>query len=410
MLTIMRSTLKLLFRNKAFWFFLLFAPLVSLLILSLNTDYTVGVSDDAASKHEIVEIQPDEKVAYYGGLDSLALKVYDASGSQTSMLLLKDLTGSGMYAVCRANAADITEKELQQHLDTDAWEDRMGAALYISPDFDKLTAEGRAAEAVEVYLMSDDARVDLLKNDLKLSLGELTLMSDLKDIENTRSKLPKMEIDTISAAGERKLSSEQSNDKMKLGYAFSIMTFGFVFCGAFIAHTAIEERKNMVFTRIRLTGRKDITYLAAKSICTLIVSLVITAILAAGVIIFDFGVAELGNAKLILMLFLMGIIFSTLSMFLGIAAGEVMTSNFISFTVWCMSSLFAGLYFPLDDSSPVIKAISYAMPQRWFLEGVEMFFVGDSRSFIYILCVTAAYLMIILSIGNVSIKLRKQEA
>ena len=87
-----------------------------------------------------------------------------------------------------------------------------------------------------------------------------------------------------------------------------------------------------------------------------------------------------------------------------------MTSNFVAFTVWCMSSLFAGLYFPLDDSTPVIKAISYAMPQRWFMEGVEMFFVKDNMIILYILCVTAAYLMIILSIGNVSIKLRRQEA
>ena len=75
-----------------------------------------------------------------------------------------------------------------------------------------------------------------------------------------------------------------------------------------------------------------------------------------------------------------------------------------------MSSLFAGLYFPLDDSTVVIKGISYAMPQRWFMEGIEMFFVKDNMVILYILGVTAAYLMIILSIGNVSVKLRRQEA
>ena len=99
-----------------------------------------------------------------------------------------------------------------------------------------------------------------------------------------------------------------------------------------------------------------------------------------------------------------------MSLILGILAGEIMTSNFAAFTVWCMSSLFAGLYFPLDDSSDVIKAISYAMPQRWFMEGVDMFFVKDNMAVLFILGVTVAYLMIILSIGNVGIKLKKQEA
>ena len=36
--------------------------------------------------------------------------------------------------------------------------------------------------------------------------------------------------------------------------------------------------------------------------------------------------------------------------------------------------------------------------------------VKDNMIILYILCVTAAYSMIILSIGNVSIKLRRQEA
>ena len=66
MLTIIKSTLKLLFRNKAFWFFLLFAPAVSILILSLNTTYTM--TEDASASPEIVEIKADDKIAYYGGL------------------------------------------------------------------------------------------------------------------------------------------------------------------------------------------------------------------------------------------------------------------------------------------------------------------------------------------------------
>ena len=408
MLTIIRSTLKLLFRNKAFWFFLLFAPIVSLLILNTNVNY--AISEDTAGKFEIVEIEADGKVAYYGGIKAYTVKVYDASGSAMSEQLLNDLAGTGMYSVCRASVPGITAEELEAHIDSDAYNDRMGAVLYLSPDFDELIEEGDTEGALNITVLSDDARTELFENDVKLSLQQLMLAGSPDSIEDLRSNMPARQITNIAAEGTRTLSQEQTDEKMELGYAFSIMTFGFVFCGAFVSHTAIEEQKNKVYTRIRLTGGRDITYLTAKFICTFIVSCIITAILAAGAAVFNLAGTGLELSSFILLVFLQGIIFSTLSLLLGILAGEVMTSNFAAFTVWCMSSLFAGLYFPLDDSTALIKGISYAMPQRWFMEGVEMFFTQDKMVYLFLAGVTAAYLMIILSVGNVGIRLRKQEA
>lgn len=408
MLTIIRSTLKLLFRNKAFWFFLLFAPIVSLLILNTNVSY--AISEDTAGKFEIVEIEADGKVAYYGGIKAYTVKVYDASGSAMSEQLLNDLAGTGMYSVCRASVPGITAEELEAHIDSDAYNDRMGAVLYLSPDFDELIEEGDTEGALDITVLSDDARTELFENDVKLSLQQLMLAGSPDSIAEIRSNMPARQITNIAAEGTRTLSQEQTDEKMELGYAFSIMTFGFVFCGAFVSHTAIEEQKNKVYTRIRLTGGRDITYLTAKFICTFIVSCIITAILAAGAAVFNLAGTGLELSSFILLVFLQGIIFSTLSLLLGILAGEVMTSNFAAFTVWCMSSLFAGLYFPLDDSTALIKGISYAMPQRWFMEGVEMFFKQDKMVYLFLAGVTAAYLMIILSVGNVGIRLRKQEA
>ena len=408
MLTIIRSTLKLLFRNKAFWFFLLFAPIVSLLILNTNVSY--AISEDTAGKFEIVEIEADGKVAYYGGIKAYTVKVYDASGSAMSEQLLNDLAGTGMYSVCRASVPGITAEELEAHIDSDAYNDRMGAVLYLSPDFDELIEEGDTEGALNITVLSDDARTELFENDVKLSLQQLMLAGSPDSIAEIRSNMPARQITNIAAEGTRTLSQEQTDEKMELGYAFSIMTFGFVFCGAFVSHTAIEEQKNKVYTRIRLTGGRDITYLTAKFICTFIVSCIITAILAAGAAVFNLAGTGLELSSFILLVFLQGIIFSTLSLLLGILAGEVMTSNFAAFTVWCMSSLFAGLYFPLDDSTALIKGISYAMPQRWFMEGVEMFFTQDKMVYLFLAGVTSAYLMIILSVGNVGIRLRKQEA
>ncbi|MBR2294949.1 MAG: ABC transporter permease [Clostridiales bacterium] len=408
MLTVIRSTLKLLFRNKAFWIFLIFAPVATLFILNVNETYSM--TEDTADNFEIVEIEADDKVAYYGGAKAYTVKVYDASGSDMSEQLLNDLADTGMYSVCRASTPGITSEELEAHINSDAYNDRMGAVLYLRPDFDEQIACGDTEGALRIFIVSDDARTELLESDVKLILQQLILAGSPENVEDIRSVMPSRQIVNIEAEGARVLSREQNNEKMELGYAFSFMTLGFVFCGAFISHTVIEEQKNMVYTRIRLTGNRDITYLAAKFICTFITSCIITAILAAGIAVFKLAGTELALGNFIFLVFLQGLIFSTLSLILGILAGEIMTSNFAAFTVWCMSSLFAGLYFPLDDSSDVIKAISYAMPQRWFMEGVDMFFVKDNMAVLFIMGVTAAYLMIILSIGNVGIKLKKQEA
>ena len=223
MLTIIRSTLKLLFRNKAFWFFLLFAPIVSLLILNTNVSY--AISEDTAGKFEIVEIEADGKVAYYGGIKAYTVKVYDASGSAMSEQLLNDLAGTGMYSVCRASVPGITAEELEAHIDSDAYNDRMGAVLYLSPDFDELIEEGDTEGALNITVLSDDARTELFENDVKLSLQQLMLAGSPDSIAEIRSNMPARQITNIAAEGTRTLSQEQTDEKMELGYAFSIMTF-----------------------------------------------------------------------------------------------------------------------------------------------------------------------------------------
>ena len=164
MTTLIKSTFKLLFRNKAFWFFLLIAPAISILIMNVDMNYSIV--DTPSERHEIVQIEADEKVAYYGGAASFAVKVYDASGSELSGLLLQDLAGNGMYTVCRAQVPDMTDVSLGERIRYDAMNDRMGAVLYISPDFDALVREGRTGEAVRIAVLSDDSRSELFVNDI----------------------------------------------------------------------------------------------------------------------------------------------------------------------------------------------------------------------------------------------------
>lgn len=71
--------------------------------------------------------------------------------------------------------------------------------------------------------------------------------------------------------------------------------------------------------------------------------------------------------------------------------------------------MLAGLYFPLDDTTKALKALSYLMPQRWFMDASELLLTGDKSAYSMVLCVTVAYLVAIISIGGVGLKFKKYE-
>ena len=86
-----------------------------------------------------------------------------------------------------------------------------------------------------------------------------------------------------------------------------------------------------------------------------------------------------------------------------------MNANIAAFALFSLSSLLAGTFFPMDATSSFIKALSSLMPQKWFLDATEMLFVGDSKAYFVLLCVTSAYLVLALSLGGVGIKVRNGE-
>ena len=177
----------------------------------------------------------------------------------------------------------------------------------------------------------------------------------------------------------------------------------------FVAHGAINEQKNGVYTRIKLTGTDTLKYFASKIVTTLIVTVMITAVMAVCSLTLKMEDLGMNRLKFLMMIFLMGLIFGSLSMLVGILIGDVMGANVSAFTVWCMSALFSGLYFPLKDTSAGIKFISSLMPQHWFLEGTEMIFVGDNKACYMLLCITAAYLLVIISLGSLGLKMKRAD-
>lgn len=416
MKTLVKMSMKLLVRTKIIWLFLVLMPVLSTRILKTNVAYT-SFQDDIESLVDIDDA--DTKVAYYSSNGEYVVKVYDASGSELSDYLVDRLANSGMFVLCRVDLSgkDIDDKFITEHLDLDGHEDRMGASLYIPEDFDEKILDGNVAEALTMYVLSDDARNDALESELALQLSRLETTSiyaaNEGDIVETLEKVddmsPEKEVISVSGSEERSLTMAQVNQKANLGYAFSFLTLGFVFAGFFIANGAIQEQKNGVITRINLTKTNMLCYFTSKFVAAFLICLLMTGVVGICSLTLDMNDLGMNLFVFLFLIFLMGLIFCTLSMFMGIIMNDVFGASVASFTLWCTSSLFSGLYFPLDTASKGIQVLSSLMPQKWFMDGAEMIFVGDNKAFSMVICITVAYIAIIVSLGSVGLKVRRSK-
>ncbi len=420
MITLVKTSMKLLLRTWGFWFFLLITPLLSTVILKTNFDSSAAYESSGYDEYAGSRIREldtiDQKVAYFGGRGECVIKVYDACHSDLSEYFLKKLADKGLYRICRVNLTDsksspdpVTKEVRDQQIKTDGFGDRMGAAVWLAPDFDRLVKEGKTQDALTVYVLSEDSRVNVLEQEIKDQLSGMKEMNyDTAALKEADSHLPSKKVVMVSLGDNGVvLDTEKTNQKTQMGYAFAFMTLGFVFCGIFVAHTSIQEQKNGVYTRINLTKAGSMEYFGSKFLTSFLVSVMLTAVMGVCSLILDVDDMGMNRGSFLLLIFLIGMIFSSLSMLVGILIGEVMSANIAAFALWCLSSLFSGLYFPLNGASAGVKALSSVMPQTWFLKGVEKIFVGDNSAYFMLICIAAAYLIINLSLGSLGLKLRR---
>lgn len=418
MISLIKMNLKLLLRNKGFLFFLLVTPALSAFILSVKMDHTV-YNDSDKEKAVILELDDySEKAVYTGDTSACIIKVYDASNSELSEYVLNQMAATGMFSVCRADVSGLTEEEVEKIAKKDAFDDRAGLLLYLKKDFDVAILEGAWEQGVKLYSVSQDERQELFITELTELLARIKqvqiLVGDdipvmLETLTAIQDNLPEKKL--VNLAGKEKitLTEQQINQRAQIGYAFAFITLGFLFCGVCVAHSVIEEQNNKVYTRVMLTKLSSRHYFLSKFVIAFIISALQTLVLAVCLSLIqglDVGINILSFLGVI---FLLGLIFSTLSFLLGVVLGDVMSSNYAVFAIWSISALLSGLYFPLDDTTKALKTLSYLMPQKWFMDASELLLVGDKSAYSMLLCVTISYLIVIISIGGVGLKIKRYE-
>ena len=413
---LLKMSIRLLFRNKGFLFFLCVMPIVSSVILLMQADYSIVKEE----KTGIIELQDCiERAVYVSDTSKFIIKVYDGSRTELSEFLLNKLASVGVFSVCRCDVSDMTEEEVNLQAKKDAFDDKASTILYIKKDFDKAVIESTYEDAILVYTTSDDERYQLFESDIISILTAINQAGAITDGDSTEmlsvlseidSRLPEKKVVNMGGADDISLTQKQHSQKTNMGYAFAIITLGFLFCGVCVAHTVIEEQNNKVYTRIMLSKMSRQEYLVSKFIITLMMSIVQTIIMGICMIFLndiDFGMDKL---SFLFIIFCLGLIFGTISFMLGVVIGDVMSSNFAIFTLWSMSSLLSGLYFPLDDTTQALKTLSFLMPHRWFMNATEMLITGNNGAYSLVICVTIAYLIITISLGGIGLKMKENEA
>lgn len=418
MISLIKMNLKLLLRNKGFLFFLLVTPALSAFILSVKMDHTV-YNDLDKEKAVILELDDySEKAVYTGDTSACIIKVYDASNSELSEYVLNQMAATGMFSVCRADVSGLTEEEVEKIAKKDAFDDRAGLLLYLKKDFDVAVLENAWEQGVKLYAVSQDERQELFITELtelfaRIKQVQILVGDDIPAMLETltaiQDNLPEKKLVNLAGKEKNTLTEQQINQRTQIGYAFAIITLGFLFCGVCVAHSVIEEQNNKVYTRVMLTKLSSRHYFLSKFVIAFIISALQTLVLAVCLSLIqglDVGINILSFLGVI---FLLGLIFSTLSFLLGVVLGDVMSSNYAVYAIWSISALLSGLYFPLDDTTKALKTLSYLMPQKWFMDASELLLVGDKSAYSMLLCVTISYLIVIISIGGVGLKIKRYE-
>lgn len=416
MISLVKTSLKLLLRNKGFLFFLIATPILSTIILNLRVDQPMmGENGERAAIYELKSC--NQKAVYKGDTSACIIKVYDGSMSKESDYVLQQLAKMGMYSLCRADVCNMSEQEVAVQAKKDAFDDRAAMLLYLKRDFSDALLSGNYKEGMLLYDVSEDGRRELFQNDLKKIMSAMTQMSRqtngdmamaIQALTEAEEYMPEKEIVMLAGKESVQLTEPQKDQLSQIGYAFAFITLGFLFCGVCVAHSVIEEKNNKVYTRMMLTKINGKTYFLSKFVVAFCISIIQTLVLAICLALMPGLDVGMGFASFLLIIFLQGLIFCSLSLLVGVLLLDVMSSNYAMFAIWSISALLSGLYFPLDDTTKALKTISYLMPQRWFMDASKLLLAGDNSAYSMVLCVTVAFLIVIISVGGVGLKMKKE--
>lgn len=412
--TMLKVNMKLLLRNKGYLTLLVVLPIISIIMLNINIGDAMFGQDNST---QIKEMSKDKDEILKMENTKLSIKVYDCNNTELSDYVIRELAKTGSYYINRFKSPAMELDEAREKALNNVNHSVIGAVIYIPDNFEKIILEGKESNLV-VFEAVVDKRIELLESNLNAYLQSVTRYASMVDYDkaafydlletSVNSEIKKNTV-SIEVGDSLNLNMQQKSDSSSIGFSLTFLSITFLFSGVFIASTVIEERHNRVYNRFILSTASLISYGMAKLVMVLMTVIMQTGIMALGIRLIvhrNFGISFINY---LFMVFCLGLIFNLLSVVIGVLTDNVLTSNYITFIIWTLSCLLAGLYFPLDGASKWWARVSMLMPQRWVVKASELLMAGKGEVFSSFLLVMVSYLILIGSVGLIGIKVRRKE-
>ena len=375
-----KSSSKLLLRGKGFLIIGLLIPLMATLLINIWSG--VDKPEKTDSVYELSKM--DMQMAYLVNFNCLPVKIYDHVNNDASKGLCLKLTEAGMFQIFRVDCSNYSMEEIMDSAEQSALNDKVGAILILE----------ESLEDSKLFSVGEDARFSLFQDAL-----ELCFQNPSKEREVSSR------VTYVIANSGDDVNYYKTRD---FAYCIAIATIAFIFGGVLILGTIMTEKQDHVYARLLLTTATKTSYILSKIILILGLSLIQSSVMTISFVFFvkvDIGISVL---QFFCILFLQGLIFNLLSVCAGIFCNSMSAAAFLAFTMWSISALMAGTYFDISGASDLYKKVALLMPQRWALLAATKFQNADYSGYPMILCVTAAYLLVILVIGILGLKLNEE--
>lgn len=413
-LSMSKSTIKLLFRNIGFFIFFLIIPVVAGLLLNIKTD------EKKEAKNIQILDSMDKQIAYLEDYSQFAIKVYDASGSKELVNeVLEGIEDGDIFQLFYIDVTGTSYEDIIENAKDASLNDRLGAIIILKDNFKNELCAGNISDSVEIYKCDDDDRFDLLISTVSNEFNTWSSMAALlpnattseliqavKDLRNENISIAKEPVAVKNSTGGLEVNHKTTEN---LGYALIVLLLGFVLCGIMIVSTIINEKNNLVFTRILLTKTSTAKYLLSKFLVVLIMVTIQTVLAVTTVKFFVHITLDYTIGQFAAIIFTQGLIFSTLSVCVGMYFNTLMIAVDVSYVIWMLSALLGGMYFDISESTTTFKRVAMIMPERWAMKVADLFSQGSPKAVPLLLSVTAAYLIIILTAGAIGLRLSKKE-
>lgn len=410
-----KTNLKLLFRNKGYLCLVIVLPILSAGLLSLQLDETVTMKDDTSYVVQNIEDRDDNITSIEN--TKLLVKIYDNSNTELSDDLAQELAGSGIFRIFRYNQEVVDLGAVKAASIDSAGKSNIGAVIYIPENFESNILSGGTGN-LSIMEITDDGRNDLLASQVNTYVNFMMQAADSTSYDKTalttmlgelkESRLSK-QIEAVEVGNSLILTSQQNHQSTRIGYSIAALTMGFLFCGVFISDIIVKEKNNKVYNRIFLSKASILNYVLAKMAMILMTVAIQTGILALVTPIMvstDFGIPF---GSYLFLVFGLGLCISTLSVVIGTLVSNTMNATYAVFAIWIVSNIMAGLYFPITSAAQWWVKASLLIPQRWVIVASEMLMTGETGVYAMYGLIVGCYLLILMAGTSIGVMVGKKD-